>query len=196
MTQQELFKVFESLPTEAQRQALNFIAFLHQTYVPEIKPQKTEIDWTNDPFIGMWQERQEMDDNSRRDRTMDRVEHYRQIVRTFLEAYAQESVSPNETVTAELVFDEKRDRYLLVHVGWQGARRIYGCPMQIDIIDNKVWLQHNATEIFVDQELIAKGIPEDDVVLGLQSPRIRKLVAAKKSNSTSQPLQNEYTNSP
>jgi hypothetical protein len=40
--------------------------------------------------------------------------------------YAQESVSPNETVTAELVFDEKRDRYLLVHVGWQGARRIYG----------------------------------------------------------------------
>ena len=55
---------------------------------------------------------------------MDRVEHYRQIVRTFLEEYAQESVSPNETVTAELVFDEKRD--LLVHVGWQGARRVYG----------------------------------------------------------------------
>ena len=32
MTQQELFKAFESLPIEAQRQALNFIAFLHQTY--------------------------------------------------------------------------------------------------------------------------------------------------------------------
>lgn len=37
---------------------------------------------------------------------MDRVEHYRQIVRTFLEEYAQESVSPNERVTTELVFDE------------------------------------------------------------------------------------------
>ena len=34
MTQQELFKAFESLPTEAQRQALNFIAFLQQTYAP------------------------------------------------------------------------------------------------------------------------------------------------------------------
>ena len=84
------------------------------------------------------------------------------------------------SLTAELVFDEKRDRYLLVHIGWQGARRIYGCPMQIDIIDNKVWLQHNSTEIFVDQELIARGIPEDDMVLGLQSPRIRELVTAKK----------------
>ena len=114
---------------------------------------------------------------------MDRLKHYRQIVRSFLEEYAQESVSPHENVTAELVFDEKRDRYLLVHVGWQGARRIYGCPMQIDIIDNKVWLQHNATEIFVDQELIARGIPENDIVLGLKSPCIRKPVAVKKSSS-------------
>ena len=32
ITQQELFKAFESLPVEAQRQALNFIAFLQQTY--------------------------------------------------------------------------------------------------------------------------------------------------------------------
>ena len=110
MTQQELFKAFESLPTEAQRQALNFIAFLQQTYAPAIKPQKSEIDWTKDPFIGMWQDRQDMDENSIGDRTMDRVERYRQIVRTFLEEYAQESVSPNENVTAELVFDEKRDR--------------------------------------------------------------------------------------
>ena len=64
MTQQELFNAFESLPTEAQRQALNFIAFLQQTYAPAIKPQKTEIDWTNDPFIGMWQERQNMEDRT------------------------------------------------------------------------------------------------------------------------------------
>lgn len=64
MTQQELFKAFESLPTEAQRQVLNFIAFLQQTYAPSIKPQTTEIDWINDPFIGMWQERQDMDDST------------------------------------------------------------------------------------------------------------------------------------
>lgn len=64
MTQQELFKAFDSLPTEAQRQALNFIAFLQQTYTPAIKPQRTEIDWVNDPFIGMWQDRQDMDDST------------------------------------------------------------------------------------------------------------------------------------
>ncbi|MFZ4555072.1 MAG: element excision factor XisI family protein [Pseudanabaena sp.] len=33
---------------------------------------------------------------------------------------------PHENVTAELVFDEKCDRYLLVHVGWEGDRQVYG----------------------------------------------------------------------
>jgi hypothetical protein len=33
-TQQELIKTFAALPPEAQRQALNFIAFLQQTYAP------------------------------------------------------------------------------------------------------------------------------------------------------------------
>jgi hypothetical protein len=32
ITQQELFKAFESLPTEAQQQAINFITFLQNIY--------------------------------------------------------------------------------------------------------------------------------------------------------------------
>jgi len=43
---------------------------------------------------------------------MDRVEHYHQIVRTFLEEYAQESVSPNENVTAEMIIDQYRKQGL------------------------------------------------------------------------------------
>jgi hypothetical protein len=40
-TQQELIETFAALPPEAQRQALNFIAFLHQTH------QKTVTDLSN-----------------------------------------------------------------------------------------------------------------------------------------------------
>ena len=43
VTQQELFKAFESLPTEAQRQALNFIAFLQQTYAPVTEPPNIKV---------------------------------------------------------------------------------------------------------------------------------------------------------
>ena len=56
-TQQELFKAFESLPVEAQRQALNFIAFLQQTYqtpvaeLPSIKGGKSDQKLTLNDLI-------------------------------------------------------------------------------------------------------------------------------------------------
>ena len=52
MTQQELFQAFESLPAEAQRQALNFIAFLHQTYQKPI----TDIPFTDSDITEQQQE--------------------------------------------------------------------------------------------------------------------------------------------
>jgi hypothetical protein len=42
----------------------------------------------------------------------------KKVLRSYFHNKQQESVSPNESVTAELVFDEKRDRNLLVHAGW------------------------------------------------------------------------------
>jgi hypothetical protein len=63
--QQELIQTFEALPAEAQRQALNFIAFLHQTYKPDATlPPKPKIDWENEPVVGMWRDRQDLVDST------------------------------------------------------------------------------------------------------------------------------------
>lgn len=106
---------------------------------------------------------------------MDRVDEYRQIVRDFLRDFATDDPE------AQLIFDPERDHYLVMHVSWRGEYRIYGCAMQLDIIDGKVWLQHNSTEIFIDQELIQRGIPHKDIVLGFRSPSIRERLAAASS---------------
>jgi hypothetical protein len=104
---------------------------------------------------------------------MDRVDEYRQTVREFLQDFATDDPE------AQLIFDAERDRYLVMHVGWRGEYRIYGCPMQLDMIDSKVWIQHNSTEVVIDQELIQRGIPKPDIVLGLpfaqysRTPRCR-----------------------
>ena len=42
-TQQELTETFAILPPEAQQQALNFIAFLQQTYVPVTDPPNSVV---------------------------------------------------------------------------------------------------------------------------------------------------------
>ena len=108
---------------------------------------------------------------------MDKVTKYRQIICEFLQDFAKDDSE------AQLIFDPERDRYLVMHVAWRNDYRIYGCAMQLDLIDNQVWIQNNSTEIYVDRELIARGVEPKDVVLGFRSPSVRKKIASILQNT-------------
>jgi hypothetical protein len=97
---------------------------------------------------------------------MDKVEHYRACVQTFLEKHSQ-SPPQSGDVESELFFDPIRDHYQLMRVGWKGVSRVYHTVFHFDIRDGKIWLQQNTTDIDVGQELIEMGIPKEDIVLGL-----------------------------
>jgi hypothetical protein len=103
---------------------------------------------------------------------MDRINEYRQIVCQFLEDFAKDDTQ------AQLIFDHSRDRYLVIHHSWRDEYRIYGCAMHLDIIEGQVWIQQNSTEVFIDQELIQRGVCNKDIILGFRSPTIRKHLAA------------------
>ena len=103
---------------------------------------------------------------------MDKLTKYRQIVCQYLEDFARDDPEAN------LIFDEKRDRFLVMHVNWRNDYRIYGCAMHLDLIDEKVWIQNNSTEIYVDRELLKRGIAPQDIVLGFRSPSIRDKIAS------------------
>jgi hypothetical protein len=105
---------------------------------------------------------------------MDRLNKYRQIVCQYLEEFAKNDVN------AQLVFDRDRDRYLVVHNEWRGDTRIYGCAIQLDIIDSHIWIQINNTETYIDRELIDRGVDLKEIVFGFRSPSIRKLLAAAR----------------
>ena len=103
---------------------------------------------------------------------MDRVAEYRQVICQFLKAFAQNDAN------AQLIFDGERDRYLVMHNEWRNDYRIYGCAIQLDIVEGQIWIQHNSTEIYVDRELVKAGIASKDIVLGFRSPSIRKRLAS------------------
>jgi hypothetical protein len=105
---------------------------------------------------------------------MDRLSEYRQTVVRYLEDFAKNDAN------AQLVFDRDRDRYIILHNEWRGDERIHGCAMQLDIIENQIWIQINNTEIYVDRELIDRGVDSKDIILGFRSPNIRKLFAADR----------------
>jgi hypothetical protein len=65
MSKEELLRQFNSLPPEGQRLVTDFIASLQNRYKkskPENQPKRTDI--TKEKFIGMWLDREEMNDSS------------------------------------------------------------------------------------------------------------------------------------
>lgn len=100
---------------------------------------------------------------------MDKLEQYRTCIQTLLEKRSQ-SKSGNEEIESELFCDTVRDHYQLMRVGWKGLERVYYTVLHFDIKDGKIWLQHNATDTDVGQELIEMGVAKEDIVLGLHPP--------------------------
>jgi hypothetical protein len=104
---------------------------------------------------------------------MDSVSRYRQAVRDLLTEYAGYKPAHGQ-IDTELVIDPTKDHYELMHVGWDGERRVHGSVIHIDIIDGKVWIQHDGTSPGVALELVEAGVPREAIVLGFRPPHLRQ----------------------
>ncbi len=99
---------------------------------------------------------------------------YREAVRAVLKPYA-EARYDNVEASNRLICDEKNDQYLILSLGWakRPKRRIHGCLIHIEIIDNKIWIQRDGTEDGIAGELEEAGVAKTAIVLGFHEPRIR-----------------------
>ena len=100
---------------------------------------------------------------------MEKLEPYRACIKELLERYGTQP-SQRDEVEAQIIVDTEHDHYQLVHVGWQNKRRVYGCVLHIDIKHGKIWIQHDGTEIGIANELVERGIPKEEIVLGFHAP--------------------------
>jgi hypothetical protein len=75
----------------------------------------------------------------------------------------------------QTIFDREGNHYLLMFVGWEGIRRVHGCLVHVDIIDNKFWIQRDGTEQGIAGELIEAGVPKSRIVLAFRSLEMRKM---------------------
>jgi len=103
---------------------------------------------------------------------METLKEYRTIIKNLIQNYAQYPPSRGD-VQIEVIFDEGNDHYELIYAGWNGPYRIHGSVLHVDIRNGKVWIQHDGTEDGIAEELVAAGIPRDQIVLGFKSPDIR-----------------------
>ncbi|MCG8368394.1 MAG: XisI protein [Pseudanabaenales cyanobacterium] len=100
--------------------------------------------------------------------------NYQVIIQQLFNNYI-EFLGETEELQLESIFDREHDRYLLVEVGWQNGRRIYGALLHIDIINDKLWIQQDGTEEGIASELVALGIPKQKIVLAFKPIERRKI---------------------
>ena len=103
---------------------------------------------------------------------MDTLDRYRKIIEQVLSDYAAVPYAYGEFET-EIIFDQKRNHYLLINMGWNNGRRVHGCIIHIDIIEGKIWIQRDGTESGIALELEEAGEPKEDIVLGCREPELR-----------------------
>jgi hypothetical protein len=105
---------------------------------------------------------------------MDNLESYREIIRRILNELAKVPYSYGD-LRCVPVFDREHDRYLLVTQGWDDQRRVHGTIVHIDIINGKIWVQRDSTNVGIVRELEEAGVPKDQIVLGFHQPHVRPL---------------------
>lgn len=103
---------------------------------------------------------------------MEKLTRYREIVRNLVEEYAGHKPSHGQ-IDSYPVIDPVRDHYLAVQAGWDRRRRVQGAFLHLDIIGEKVWIQFNGTDQRIADELVAAGIPKEDIVLAEKPPEVR-----------------------
>lgn len=102
---------------------------------------------------------------------MDSIKQYEQILHELLQAYAHKP--SHGDIDPEIVIGQDKKHYELMQVGWQGPQRIHGCVLHIDIIDDKIWIQHDGTQSGVASELVEAGIPRHKIVLAFRPEHVR-----------------------
>ncbi len=104
---------------------------------------------------------------------MDILDNYRQIIQKILTEYAQLPYAYGQ-LERQLIIDQNANHYLLLTLGWENKQRVHGCLVHIDIINGKIWIQRDGTEIGIANELVSAGIPKDRIVLAFQPTEVRK----------------------
>lgn len=105
---------------------------------------------------------------------MEKIEKYRSYVLAILQEYAQIEPVNLQNVDNQVIADYEHNHYQLVSIGWDKKLFSYSVVFHFDIKpDGKIWIQVNATDVDVAEELEQQGVPKSDIVIGFQPPQYR-----------------------
>jgi hypothetical protein len=105
---------------------------------------------------------------------MDKLTQYQQLLSRMLTEYGKLRPAYGEIHT-EVVLDLANNHFEVVRTGWLNQNRIHGAVIHVDIINEKFWIQYDGTDRAIADELVAAGVPKEDIGLAFQPENIRHI---------------------
>lgn len=102
-----------------------------------------------------------------------RINKYAKILSDDLEEYVNDR-KQREDITYQFVKDTEHHQYQILRMAWIKGIFRSDIIFHFEIKSNgKLWLWVNNTDIVVTEDLIDRGIPKSDIVLGFHAPEVR-----------------------
>ena len=74
-----------------------------------------------------------------------------------------------------IIRDEEAGQYQLMRIGWRGETRVRRPAFYVRLKNDKIWIEEDWTQESIADELMAAGIPNEDIVLAFNPPEVRHL---------------------
>jgi XisI protein len=103
---------------------------------------------------------------------MDTIKEYREKIKSILTDYVSIPYSRGD-IESKLIISNDENNYLVMTTGWQNKKRVHGCIIHLEIIEDKIWVHRDGTEYGIANDLLDAGIPKDQIVLGFHPADIR-----------------------
>jgi XisI protein len=107
-----------------------------------------------------------------------KIKSHQKVLTNYVEQLAQErNESLGSTGGYQAVTDVKHNQFQLIHISWHERKFYFKVLLHFSIHPEtgNIWVQQNNTEIPLDTDFNAMGIPKSNLVLGFRPADMREL---------------------
>ena len=104
---------------------------------------------------------------------MDKLTNYKNLIKQILRQYVElDNRSSNADNQTEhlLIADDEQAHYIWLNLGWWKGERLNSPTIQARLKNGKIWIEEDWTDIGFADQLIAAGVPKEDIVLAFHAP--------------------------
>ena len=105
---------------------------------------------------------------------MDRLIEYRDLIKSLLSQHVEIcNRQPRPGVEHVMIADDERGHYVWAKIGWADGRRVEQMNVYVRLRNGKFWIEEDWTEDGIATDLLAAGVPHQDIVLAFHAPEMR-----------------------